>query len=142
MKTYLKLILGASLFAYFFYRDIKKEVNALTNKEETLYLFQVGVFQNPANAENYATNFDSSGIYKTDDLYRVITCATASSQNKDKLYNYYKKANINFYIKEVALSKKVKNQISKAETILAKTTKKSAINEVCQNLIDNFLLYS
>ena len=50
MKTYLKLAVGAvlvgGLFAYFFYRDIKSEVSALTNSHNELYLFQVGVFKN------------------------------------------------------------------------------------------------
>lgn len=146
VKIYLKLIIGAfvvgGLLAYFFYRDIKSEVNALENQDGPLYLFQVGVFQNPANAENFASNFDSSIVYKDADFYRVITCLTANSETKDKLYAYYKDEGINFYVKKVTLDSRLKNEIAAGEKVLSKTKVPEALNEVCQNLLNSFILYA
>ena len=68
MKAYIKIIIGAiligSMFAFLFYRDINSEVVALTTKEYTVNLFQVGVFKDYDNAINYQNNFGSTIIYE------------------------------------------------------------------------------
>ena len=146
MKTYGKLIIGAillgTIFAFLFYRDIKAEVNDITNEAEKLYLFQVGVFASEANALNYAQNFASEAIINIDEYYRVLTCVTPSKANKEKLYNYYQKQKINFYIKELPLTTDMADKLTKADQLLAKTDANAAINELCEEMLKTFVTYS
>ena len=97
MKAYIKIIIGAiligSMFAFLFYRDISSEVVALTTKEYTVNLFQVGVFKDYDNALNYQNKYSPAIIYEDNSgYYRVIIGLAYHEENKvnnDGLY--YKK---------------------------------------------------
>ena len=145
MKTYLKLILGAivigGLFAFLFYLDINKEVEAITKNENNLYLFQVGVFQNEDNALKYASNYKSRYIYQEDDLNRVLICITSTEENKEKLTTYYKDNNYNFYIKKLIMKESISKELEANEIMLKKTDEKEAIDVLCQKQLDIFALY-
>lgn len=57
MKKYLKILLFSvsigGLLAYLFYRDINKEVRAISKKEEVVTIFQTGVFKDYNNALDF-----------------------------------------------------------------------------------------
>ncbi len=145
MKGYIKWVLGGILigcfFAFLFYHDINKEVVALTQNKNTLYLFQVGVFAQKDNAEAFATRFNSRLVYPDDDYYRVLICATTNEENKAKLDAYYRKQNLNFFIKKV-LDQDLSDEFKKLEVLLSKTENEAAIDQVCQTTLETFLTYS
>ena len=145
MKTYLKLAVGAvligGLFAYLFYRDIKSEVSALTNSNNELYLFQVGVFKNEVNATDLANTLASKIIYHNDEYYRVFTCLTTTEENKDKLKKYYDKKGIEYFVKKIKDTKMMANDLNNYEQLLNKTNEDDVINKVCQSSLDTFLNY-
>ena len=72
MKAYVKIFISAifigGIFAYFFYKDIKNDVIAITTKKNEISLFQVGVFKNLDNAKNFQSNFENSIIYEDNEL--------------------------------------------------------------------------
>ncbi len=144
MKTYLKLIIGAVLIggilAYLFYKDVNKEVIALETDENTLYLFQVGVFTNASNAENFASNYDSSIVYENEDFYRVLTCATLN--NNEKMQAYYDENKINYYVKKITINNDFKKELEANDELLKATNQKEAITKLCQNELDIFALYA
>lgn len=146
MKTYGKLIIGAiligSFLAFLFYRDIKNEVNALSKENSKAYLFQVGVFTSEANAINYAEKFASHALVNIDKYYRVLICTTTSIENKEKLYDYYQKQNINFYIKEMAIDQDLNEKLSYVDQLLQKTNENKVINKLCQDQLQTFVTYS
>ncbi len=146
MKSYGKLIIGAivigAFFAYLFFKDINKEVMALEKNSQNIYLFQVGVFKNLDNANNYAKNFPSKIIYQTADYYRVVTCLTTMENNKNKLKEYYNVKNIDYYLKKVEGSPEFNQKLEKYEELLSKTTKEEVINNLCQSMLNDFLTYS
>ena len=145
MKKYLKIIIGAVLvggiFAYILYIDIKKEVNAVTNTTNKIYLFQVGVFKNEKNALNYKNNFENSIIYYDKEYYRVLIAATTNNENKEKLINIYKKENINYFIKELTCKEELQKKLSNYELVLNETDSKKVINNVNQAILKLFLSY-
>ena len=102
MKKYLKILVFSLLIgivlAYFFYRDINKEVRAISKKEEVLTLFQVGVFKDYSNALEYSNTFSSSTIYPDNDYYRVIIAISYHEEVKTKLEIYYTNKEINYYL--------------------------------------------
>ena len=141
MKTYLKIVIGAiilgGVMAFFFYKDIKKEVLAITKTSDTIYCFQAGVFKSLENAQNFAQSLQAYGIYKDEEFYRVILAVT--KENKEKLKAYYEEKEINFYIKEVTLDLSAIKKIENYDQVLEKTEQEDVLYRINQSMIELFL---
>lgn len=145
MKKYLKILLVSSFIggalAYLFYKDINKEVRALSKKEEVITLFQVGVFKDYNNALEFSNTFASSIIYSDNEYYRVIIAISYHEDVKTKLEIYYTNKEINYYLKEVRVSKDLINKINNFESIILKTHKDEVIDNVNNSILKLFLSY-
>ena len=145
MKTYLKVAIGAviigGVFAYFFYKDISKEVIALTNKNYEVNLFQVGVFKNQDNALNYQDNFESSIIYENGDYYRVLVGIAYHEENKVKLESFLTNKGVDYYIKKVKMNEEFIKSLENYETVILKTDKEEVINNINKAMLELFLEY-
>lgn len=145
MKNYIKVIIGAVLiggiFAYFFYNDIKKEVVALTTQENTISLFQVGVFSQIDNAKHYQELYNPAIIYETDNYYRVIIGISYHEENKVKLESYFTNKGIEYIIKEIKVNEDFINELENYETVLIKTNKDDVIANINKSMLDMFLGY-
>lgn len=145
MKTYLKVVIGAiiigGVFAYFFYKDISKEVIALTNKNYEVSLFQVGVFKNQDNALNYQDNFESSIIYENGDYYRVLVGIAYHEENKVKLESFLTNKGVDYYIKKVKMNEEFIKSLENYETVMLKTDKEEVINNINKAMLELFLEY-
>lgn len=141
MKTYLKIVIGAVLIggilAFFFYKDIKNEVVALTTSENKVYVFQVGVFKSLENAQTFSKKFPSSGIYKDEDIYRVIIAATLN--NKEKLEFMYNELGINYYLKEVVVDNEILEKIRNYDRVIAESDNNDVINKLNKSCVELFL---
>ena len=145
MKTYLKVVIGAiiigGVFAYFFYKDISKEVIALTNKNYEVSLFQVGVFKNQDNALNYQNNFDCLIIYEDGDYYRVLVGIAYHEENKVKLESFLTNKGVDYYIKKVKMNEEFIKSLENYETVMLKTDKEEVINNINKAMLELFLEY-
>lgn len=145
MKKYMKVLLVAILLggamAYFFYRDINKEVRAITKKEEMISLFQVGVFKNVSNAQKLASTFNRAIIYYDNLYYRVIMGVAYHEENKVKLENYCNNHNITYYIKEMRIDKTFIEKISNYENLMLKSDKDNVIESINNNILQIFESY-
>ena len=65
------LAIGAT-FAYILFKNVNKEVDLVLKEENTVTFFQVGVFKNEDNANNYMQKYSSSIVIKDNEYYRVI----------------------------------------------------------------------
>ena len=143
MKTYLKIIIIAiligGLIAFLFYRDIKNEVNALTNKDNTINLFQVGVYKIYDNALNCKNNYDNAILYEDNGLYRVIIAAASSNDAKIRLETFFTNQNIKYYIKEIKVNKDITNKIKNYEIVLMKTNNDDVINNINKSILDTLI---
>ncbi len=143
MKKYIKILLISVIIgiilAYFFYADINKEVRAITKKEEVVTLFQVGVFKDYNNAVDFSHTFSSSAIYKDNEYYRVIIALAYHDDVKTKLELLYTNKEINYYLKEIRVSKELINKISNFESILLKSNKEEVIDNVNNSILKLFL---
>lgn len=146
MKAYLKIIIGAILiggvFAYFFYRDINASVAAITNKENTVSLFQAGVFKNEDNALDYQKNFKSSIIYEDSDGYfRVIIGVAYHEENKIKLEAFFNGQGIEYYIKEIKMNEDFTDMLENYETVMIKTDKEEVVYNINMSMLKLFITY-
>lgn len=146
MKAYIKIIIGAiligSMFAFLFYRDINSEVVALTTKEYTVNLFQVGVFKDYDNALNYQNKYSPAIIYEDNSgYYRVIIGLAYHEENKVKLESFFTTLGINYYIKEIKMNEEFTEMLENYETILIKTDKKDVIDNLNFSMLKLFITY-
>lgn len=141
MKAYLKIVVGAvfigGVMAFFFYKDIKSEVIAMTKERDVVYLFQTGVFKNYDNAVAFSEKFKQKGIYQDDEFYRVFLSITVN--NKEKLIDFYEQRDIEFYVKEVVVDETLKKKIENYDLVLEKTVKEDVFYSINQAMIELFL---
>ena len=140
MKPYIKVLIAAVIIgvfiAFFFYKDIKNEVIAITNNNSEISLFQVGVFKVYDNALNFSESFENSFIYEDNGLYRVIIGAAYHNEAKIKLEEYFTSQNITYYIKEIKMSDSFIEEITNFELILMKTESSEVINSLNKSIMD------
>lgn len=130
----LSCIIGASLASIFFL-SIKSKAEAKTLS--SVYVFQVGVFKNLTNAENFKTQYYFAKILKDKELYRVLIGATLS--NKDLLEKNFKDQGYDYYIKTINVSDNVLNNIKKYDELLRQTkqeNQKLIIKKILESLPD------
>ena len=143
MKKYIKILFISTIIggvlAFLFYKDINEEVIAISKKEEVVTLFQVGVFKDYNNALEFSNTFASSIIYNDNEYYRVIIAISYNEDTKNKLKVYYFNKNINYYLKEVRVSKSLINKIINYESIILKTEKDEVIDTINSSILKLFL---
>lgn len=130
-------VVVGGVLAFFFYKDIKNEVIAVTTSTDKVYVFQVGVFKSFDNANKYLENYPSGGIYKDNDLYRVIVAVTKN--NKEKLENYFVRLNIEYYIKDILVRENILEKILNYDEVLSQSNKNGVINNINKSSVDLFL---
>lgn len=140
MKPYFKVLIAAVicgvLIAFFFYKDIKNEVIAMTSQESNISLFQVGVFKVYDNAINFGKNFENSLIYEDNGLYRVIIGASYHNEAKIKLEQFFTNQDITYYIKEIKVNETFIEEISNLELVLVKTESAEVIDSLNKSILD------
>lgn len=143
MKGYIKVIIIAiligGLIAFFFYKDIKNEVNALTSQDNTINLFQVGVYKIYDNALNCKNSYDNAIIYEDNGLYRVIIAGVNHVDAKVKLEAFFTNQNIKYYIKDIKVSSDIVNKINNYELVLIKTDSEDVIMNINKSILDTLL---
>ena len=145
MKHY-KLIIGSillgGLMAFFFYKDIKYDVIALTNNEDSIYLFQVGVYNNIDNANNKLNEYSANNMFYQNNYYRVISAICYSEETCNVLKNYFSNKNIKYYLKKYNVSKNLIKSLENNEKIINTTTNDEVItiiNKKNNTLFINYL---
>lgn len=103
-----------SILAGAFFLNVKDKASA--KNRPLVYVFQVGVFKNEQNAINLTNKYSFSKIVKDNDYYRVFIGATVN--NKDILMNYFKDNEINYYLKEIAVSEIIQSELIKYDEVL------------------------
>lgn len=145
MNRYVKILVGASLIgaiiAFIFYKDIKRDVKAMANIDNTINVFQGGVFSSQENAEKLINQLKMGTIYKDENYYRVFLSITYSNDATNKIEEYLKKNSINYYLKNMSISTETLNSISQYEEILVKTTSDESLLNINNNILEIFSSY-
>lgn len=145
MKSYFKIGLIAvfigGIIAFLFYKDINNKVKALVKKDETISLFQIGVFKDKENANKFSEENKPSIIYNDDNYYRVIMAVSYSNEAKIKMESYLKSKNIDYYIKEINVNKDFIETLKNYETVLLKSNNDEVLNNINNNVLKLFDSY-
>ena len=109
----LALITGGALAYFIFSRD-----NSLGDEMVAVKAFQVGAFTSYDNAKRIAER--NNGIVVSDEgIYRVYVSILSDDDAIDKMRHYYDDIGLNYYLKEIVVSKSFLESIKSSEDLLA-----------------------
>ena len=109
----LALITGGALAYFIFSRD-----NSLGDEMVAVKAFQVGAFTSYDNAKRIAER--NNGIVVSDEgIYRVYVSILSDDDAIDKMRHYYDDIGLNYYLKEIVVSKSFLESIKSSEELLA-----------------------
>lgn len=137
MKKTLKIVLFSSLIgvvlAGLFFFNIKEKAEA--KNKPILYAFQVGVFKNQENANNYKNRFSFSKVIYDGEYYRVFIGVTAT--NKELLSTIFDKENYSYYVKAIETSEEEQEEIKKYDELLLKSSEENR-TLIIKNMLESF----
>lgn len=138
MKKTLKIVLFSSMLgvilAGLFFFNIKDKAEA--KNKPFLYAFQVGVFKNRENANNYRLKFPLGKVVHDGEYYRVYIGITRN--NKELLSDLFDSQNYSYYIKEIETSEEMEREILKYDELLEKSSEENRIS-ILKNMLESFL---
>ena len=124
MKKVLLIILGAILLggglAYFMFNKVVLKEDSIEGMK-SVNAFQIGVYSNYDNALKIAER--NNGIVITDDnLFRVYVAILSDKEAIKKVGNYYEKIGLNYYLKEINVSKDFVKEIKDDEELIKRSS--------------------
>ena len=121
--VFLALVIGCSLAYFMFSRD-----NGLNDEKVMVKAFQVGVFTNYDNALRVADR--NNGIVVSDEgVFRVYVAILSDDAAIDSMRKYYDEIGLNYYLKEISVSREFLDSIKSSEKLL-KDSGKEAYNVI------------
>ncbi len=127
MKKTLKIIFFSSLLgvvlAGVFFFNIKEKAEA--KNKPILYAYQVGVFKNQENANNYKSRFPLGKIIFDGEYYRLFVGITI--ENKPLLSTIFDKEKYSYYIKEIEITEEFALEIKKYDALLSKSKEENQL---------------
>lgn len=137
MKKTLKIVFFSSLLgvvlAGLFFFNIKDKAEA--KNKPILYAFQVGVFKNKENANNYRNRFPLGKVIYDGEYYRIYIGVTVD--NKEMLASIFDKENYSYYIKELETTEMVLNEIKKYDELLVKSNEENRML-IIKNMLESY----
>ena len=109
------------ILGFLTYKNYVEKIKMVFSNTNTSYAFQVGVYNSKDMAEEKAQ--DSNGIVIPDqDFYRVYIALATNNDLKELLASYFTKQGIEYYIRDLDLTKDIKTKMEVYEAILASTS--------------------
>lgn len=138
MKKTVKVVffssmLGVILAGLFFF-NIKDKAEA--KNKPILYAFQVGVFKNRENANNYRMKFPLGKVVHDGEYYRVYIGITRN--NKELISNIFDSENYSYYIKELETTEEMEEEIKKYDELLKNSSEENRMT-ILKNMLESFL---
>ncbi len=113
------IAVGGGLAYIVFNKVVLKDEKNVDTK--VVNAFQIGVFSNYDNALKVADR--NNGIVIMDDsLYRVYVAILSDKDAIKKVSNYYEKIGLNYYLKELNVSKDFVREIKEDEELIKKSS--------------------
>jgi hypothetical protein len=137
ITIFISLIVGSS-FAFIIYKNINKEVSIAVSSDNVITYFQVGVFKDETNANNYMQKYNSSIIIKDKEYYRVIIAIAKNESSIIKLKEYFDEQKIEYFLKKETLNdKKFLNKLQEYEELL-NSSKKATYSTIIKNILKTY----
>jgi len=116
----LAIVIGGSL-AYFI---LSRSDQKISNDNDTCYAFQIGAYENYENANRIAER-NNGIVVKSDKLYLVYVAILKDKEAILILSSYYDEIGLNYYLKEIEVSKDFVSNINDDEVMIRKSNKET-----------------
>ena len=119
----------------------KEEVKpvSISSKIEKIYFIQVGVYSNLEKMKQSLTNLEYYIYNKENNLYYVYVGITKTTENVDKLKEYFNKLGYDIYVKELDVNNKKFNEVlNQYVALLKETTDDKAISTICNQVLSKY----
>jgi len=141
MKKYLLTFVVALIIGFFLSNFFLKQYDdfegiKVSNKGETLYFIQYGVFSTLESLEENTISLQNYVYNKQDNLYYVYVGITKLKENAEKIVNHYKNIGNETIIKEYGISNKsFLGLLENYDTVLKNTTDETAISSIINQVL-------
>jgi len=141
MKKYLLTFIIALVIGFFLSNFFLKQYDdfegiKVSNKGETLYFIQYGVFSTLESLEENTISLQNYVYNKQDNLYYVYVGITKLKENAEKIVNHYKNIGNETIIKEYGISNKsFLGLLENYDTVLKNTTDETAISSIINQVL-------
>lgn len=119
----------------------KEEVKpvSISSKIEKIYFIQVGVYSNLEKMKQSLTNLEYYIYNKENNLYYVYVGITKTTENVDKLKEYFNELGYDIYVKELDVNNKKFNEVlNQYDALLKETTDDKAISTICNQVLSKY----
>ncbi len=124
-----------TVFAFVIFKNINNDVQLVLNEDNIVTFFQVGVFKNNENAQNFMQNYNSSIIIKDKEYYRVIIAILMNDEAIAKEKAFFDSLGIEYYLKKESISdKEFINKLQEYEHLLISASDET-YNTVNKNIL-------
>ncbi len=124
-----------TFFAFVIFKNINNDVQLVLNEDNIVTFFQVGVFKNNENAQNFMQNYNSSIIIKDKEYYRVIIAILMNDEAIAKEKAFFDSLGIEYYLKKESISdKEFINKLQEYEHLLISASDET-YNTVNKNIL-------
>lgn len=104
-------VLVGLLISLYYYHELKSEINV-----KVISIFQTGVY---ANYDEALLSSDSkTKIFYDGKLYHVYDAIVSNGDAKEKMINFYKQNNIEYYVKDKYVDQNLYNEIDKYSKLI------------------------
>ena len=130
-------VLGSiiSILIGFIFIALDKNNKTYASNNKSLYLIQIGSFNEYNNARNYAFYHDAYVFYK-DNKYLVIISILSNKELIDNLTKYLSDNNINYYIKNINVSNSFYNYVLSKENSINNDI--DDIKNISKNILERY----
>ena len=130
-------VLGSiiSILIGFIFIALDKNNKTYASNNKSLYLIQIGSFNEYNNARNYAFYHDAYVFYK-DNKYLVIISILSNKELIDNLTKYLSDNNINYYIKNINVSNSFYNYVLSKENSINNDI--DSIKNISKNILERY----
>ena len=130
-------VLGSiiSILIGFIFIALDKNNKTYASNNKSLYLIQIGSFNEYNNARNYAFYHDAYVFYK-DNKYLVVISILSNKELIDNLTKYLSDNNINYYIKNINVSNSFYNYVLSKENSINNDI--DSIKNISKNILERY----
>lgn len=139
LKRYLfPVILGILCCTAYFFIIYDTDREKIINNTVKVSFFQTGAYK---SLDNATKNMGDGIIIKDKDLYRVYVSILSEKDNINKYKNYYDENKVNYYIRDLKIDEKFKEELDVLETIMMNTKDDTVNHKLNGEILNKYKEY-
>ena len=137
-KTIGLIIISISLGIGFTFFFLNKQ-NIYAKEEYMVYVFQAGAYQDFENASQKLNEVPVGVMVYEEGLYKIYLAIYKDFNLINTMVNYFKKQNIEIYLKNITISKQFFKKLNNYEKLLKRDNNEKQYDSINQQILNDYL---